>query len=182
MSVPLPPAGLSARLSEARQDAQHFDSSGDLVLDAADAYVDLYGFSARARALFADDPEVSAAAQAVVDAATAYVLIERHGTGTAQWKTLQLDGSHGVAIFYPPSASSFYTASNYAFAAGATWNPQAAARGAADAAGGWGPLLVTYFRTTQPNGPDNPTPPRPLAPLAEAFRTFLPSAPRAARP
>ena len=113
--------------------------------------MDLYDFSERIDANIAD-AAISANAQAVMAAVDAYVLSERH--------VAAFTGSHGVAIFFPSSSSSFYNAANYDFAAGAVWFGAAPER---DAAGDWGALLTQYIDTF-PGGPDVSQPPDPLAP------------------
>jgi len=152
---------------------QRFEMTGTIEIDTSDAYIDLYDF---ARLVKADFPEsnMQAAAQAVMDTISAYTITERHRSGTTSGTTWNLDNSHGVAVFFPSTASSFYRASNYDFATGAAWPGSSyLSVNGSQATIEWGPMLVNYFQTTQPGGPDNPNPPLPL-PLRQEYRVYLP--------
>lgn len=164
-------------LTTIQSTVQRFEMNGDDVINASDDYVDLYDF-ARLVKLNLFDSNIQVATQGVMDAVNDYVIIERHRTGQVGWwlwqKTWNLDNSHGVSVFFPTTASSFYNASNYDFAVGATW-PLVANFSLKDAQAvvDWGPMLVNYFQTTQPSGPDNPNPPLPLPQRLE-HRVYLP--------
>ena len=153
---------------------QRFEMNGDDVINSSDDYIDLYDFARLVKLNFSES-SVQTAAQTVTDAVNSYITTERHRTGTtAEGTTWNLDNSHGVSVFFPSTASSFYNADNYDFATGAVW-PHAASsllnNGQTTIA--WGPMLVSYFQTTQPGGPDDSTPPQPL-PRRQAFRVYLP--------
>ena len=152
---------------------QRFEMNNDNVINTSDSYIDLYDFARLVKAGFADN-NIQQTAQAVMDATTAYITVERHRSGITGGHTWNLDNSHGVSVFFPTTASSFYSAGNYDFATGALWphmtqtspsQPQAVVE--------WGPMLVNYFQTTQPGGPDNPIPPQVL-PQQILFQVYLP--------
>jgi len=160
-------------LTTIRSTVQRFEMNGDDVINSSDDYIDLYDFARLVKANYSDS-SLQAAAQAVMDAITVYITTEYHGSGTTGGHVWNLNNSHGVAVFFPSTASSFYSISNYDFATGATW-PGASLLSlhANQATVEWGPMLVSYFKTTQPGGPDDPTPPE-LMPLRLEFRVYLP--------
>ncbi len=128
-------------------------------------YIDLYDFADNIYANITAT-EIRGYAQAVKTKVSAYVLSERH-------QSLRAD-SHGVSIFFPTDSSSFYNASNYDFASGATWTGMSLPDGMSltlDAAG-WGTLLTSYIETF-PGGPDVSEPPPPVSPLVPQ-EIFLP--------
>jgi len=149
-------------------DVQRFDSDEPFgVIDLRDRYIDLHDFARLVHENFAG-ADLKTAAQGVMDAVASYVRVERHRGST-------LVGSHGVSIFYPTTASSFYNADEYDFATGATWHGSSGVSSiVSDATVEWGPMLVKYFQVTQPGGPDNPTPPLPKAEIPERQPTYLP--------
>jgi len=158
---------------------QRFEMNGDDVINLSDSYIDLYDFAHLVKENFSDS-SLQAAAQAVMNTISEYTTTEYHKSGTfeamTETTTWNLDNSHGVSIFFPPTASSFYRASNYDFATGANWPGVAGlSLNNNQATIDWGPMLVSYFRITQPTGPDNPTPPQllPLLHLHE-YRVYLP--------
>jgi len=166
-------ATVAITLTTVRANVQHFQMNGDNVINPSDDYIDLYDFARLVRESFSAGV-IQTAAQGVMDAASTYVLTERHRSGATGGATWNLDDSHGVSIFFPSTASSFYSASNYDFAVGATWT-RATSLSNTQAATGWGPMLVSYFQVTQPGGPDNPTQPE-LLPLRPGFEVYLPIA------
>lgn len=152
---------------------QRFEMNGDGVINPSDDYIDLYDFARLVKLNFPDSG-IQVAAQGVMDAVNDYVLIEHHRSGTAGGHTWNLDNSHGVSVFFPSTASSFYNANNYDFATGAMWHGTTGlAFSINQAAVEWGPMLVSYFQITQPDGPDNPVPPQPL-PRRQELRVYLP--------
>jgi hypothetical protein len=120
------------------------------------------------------DSNIQANAQTVMNTVSAYTIAEHHRSGATGGQTWNLDNSHGVAVFFPSTASSFYRASNYDFATGAAWPGSSyLSVNGSQATIEWGPMLVNYFQTTQPGGPDNPNPPLPL-PQRQEYRVYLP--------
>ncbi len=166
-----------SQVTNARTATQKFDSNVNYAIDQNDAYVDLHDFAQNVRSNV-PDATIQNAAQGVMDAISNYVIAEAHHTGSYNGTTWNLDGSHGVSIFFPPNASSFYNSTNYEFAVGAIWpGSQSALIGIQASDVEWGPMLVTYFNVTQPGGPDTPTPPDPASPLvppAETNPVYLP--------
>ncbi len=155
---------------------QRFEMDGDGRIDADDSYVDLYDLARLVRQACGEG-ELAVTAQGVMDALVGYVAAEAHGSGPVGEECWNLDQAHGVSVFFPPTASSFYHAGNYDFAAGAAWpGASAPARASADAPA-WGAMLVSYFQAAQPGGADDPTPPE-LLPRRKFQALFLPSVAR----
>jgi len=135
------------------------------------SYIDLADFAGRIDAGIAD-ALVKADAQAVVAAVEAFVLNEAHCSRNT--------GSHGVSIFFPTDASSFYDGSRYDFAAGAVWQlrsgddafPAAIQAPTEGGPAGWGGLLSNYIQAF-PGGPDVSVPPPPVAPQVQE-EVFVP--------
>ena len=149
---------------------QRFDMNSDDKITSADEYVDLYDFAFLVDSLISD-ATIQAGAQDVMNAVDDFIIANY----TRSTDDLDLGNSYGVSIFWPDTSSSFYTAANYAFAAGATWTSgvgQALVSGQATIS--WGPMLVNYFQTTDPGGPDNPIPPEAIAPYQEGGAVYLP--------
>ena len=164
--------GLASTLTTITSSVQRFEMNGDGAIDAEDDYIDLYDF-ARLAKLHIDDEEIQAAAQAVMDTVAHYIPTDREHHGSAgSW---DLDDSHGVSVFFPSKASSFYSQTNYDFAVGAAWpaGGSASLSQTGEPAVAWGPMLVSYFETTQPGGPDDPTPPLPL-PRRQEPQVYVP--------
>lgn len=167
-------AGSAWRLSAVTNSVQRFDVNGDGHIDSSsttqDTYVDLYDFARLVQADFSDTT-IQTDAQAVMNAVAAYVITEHYGSTAA----MNLNHGHGVSIFYPATASSFYNVNNYAFAVGATWPLRSTFRPrTTQDTISWGPMLVSYFQATQPGGSDNPTPPPPLPMLGISKNIYLP--------
>ena len=168
-------SAISATLTQVLSDVQRFDSNGNKRLDGADVYIDLLDFARRMRDA-SGDLAIQTAAQEVIFAQGQYVLYNFPQSGAWLTYFMALTNSNGVSIFFPPTKSSFYNANNYAFAVGATWNLTPAASLAATeavSATRWGPLLVSYFQASRPNGPDEPNPP-PLVALQVVYALRLP--------
>jgi hypothetical protein len=138
-------------------------------ITTADTYMDLYDFAGLITANLGGEPGIVAAANAVKTAIDNYILYEAH----ASLPNYNLDNSHGVSIFYPAIASSFYNEANYDFAVGADWGGGLGADGPAQSTT-WGGFLVDYFQATQAGGPDDPFPPELIAKTFEFFEIFLP--------
>lgn len=164
-----------------RSQVQHLDINNDSKLDAQDDYVDLYDWARLVKAKIPDS-DVQTASQLVMDAVSSYVPLNRTRSCGAPWfncvRRYDLSSTHGVALFFPATASSYYTLASYDFAGRASW-PRGASRGpnASQQTITWGDLLVSYFQTTRPGGPDNPAPaaPVPMLPLStrSAYLPFV---------
>lgn len=160
---------------------QRFDRNADDVLrssgdkDKCDDYIDLYDFARLVKLNFPDSG-AQTAAQGVMGAVDQYILEpERHQTITIPFIYYGVGNSRGVSIFFPCQASSFYSASNYDFATGATWpNAPIRAPRRTSATIVWGSMLVNYFQTIYPGGPDNPTPPFPVQQRLNWWLYYLP--------
>lgn len=159
-------------LTNVRQAVQRYDNkSPHGTIDTADQYIDLYDFAEQVKA-GVGDVGIQNAAQGVMDAVTAYIIAERHNSRMFGWfGDYDLDGSHGVSIFFPSTSSSFYTGLNLSFAAGTTWDGFLL-QGVSEATNAWGPMLVSYFEAAQPGGADDPNLPEPVAKLVE-YRLYL---------
>ena len=158
------------QVSAARADTQKFDSNYSRTLTGADVYIDLHDFAHEIKRI--DSLAVQAAADSVMSAVENYVIANSYKSGilSTGGSVQSLHGSHGVSIFFPPNASSFYNPENYDFAVGATW-PSSAASSQQLSAGNdvtWGPMLVSFFGVTQPGGPVTEEPP-PLVPPVPTF-------------
>jgi methenyltetrahydromethanopterin cyclohydrolase len=108
------------------------------------------------------------AATAVMSAVDDAVIYERHGSSDST----NLDNSHGIAVFFPSTSSSFYHPDNYDFAVGANWDDVGTMAAAGEE--GWGTMLVDYIQQVNPDGPDDPEPPEPVAKLLPQSTLFLP--------
>ncbi len=169
----------ASKIGVIREQVQRFEMNGGGVIDASDDYIDLSDFARLVEVNFSNDDEIRLAAQSVISAVREYtspVFNERHRTGNVAGKLWKLDNSYGVSIFFPSTASSFYNDANYDFATGANWRRQAReSLNLEQATIAWGPMLVNYFQTSQPNGSDDPEPPS-LIPrlLQQKNLVFLP--------
>ena len=160
---------VTGTLTTIAQLVQRFDNESPSGITTADTYVDLYDFASLVSQNLAAYPAIVAAAEDVKTAVSSAVIYESHKSSAS---TLVGD-SHGVSIFFPATASSFYNPTNYAFAVGANWGGNH--RQAPSAADTWAGMLGGYFALVQPNGPDDPNPPEPVEKLAGAsFELYLP--------
>jgi hypothetical protein len=160
-------------LSQALAAVQRYEMNADSVINASDDYIDLYDFALKLKGL-SSDSQIDLACDAVMTAVDNYIILNRNSDSSyPKW---DLQNSHGVSIFFPSSASSFYQAGNYDFAVGATWPGSAGVWivSTDEDVIHWGPMLVNYFQTTQPGGPDNPNPPEPVARQDPPIKIFLP--------
>jgi probable HAF family extracellular repeat protein len=167
-------------LADVAEQVQRYDMNDDHVIDTDDSYADLTHLAQLVEQEMADYPEIVAEAQALQAAIASYVIAEAHDSSD----NVDLENSHGVAIFFPTNASSFYDGFNNDFASGTDWGslvPGASlAEGALlpNAAGqeeiAWGPMLVSYIEQVNPDGPDDPEPPEPVARLLRQSSLFLP--------
>lgn len=163
---------ISGTLSGVAAIVQRFDNEAPINdLTQADTAIDLYDFADLLAQNLSSEPDIVAKAVAVKTAIGSYILYERHGSVPAK----NMDGSHGVSIFFPGVASSFYNSTNYDFAVGATWDMLAPSARQMQTTTTWGGFLVNYIHATQPGGPDDPTPPLPLSKTLMRFAIFIPS-------
>ena len=160
---------ISPTVTAVLTDVQRFDNKSPDGITMADTYIDLYHFAYLASVWLSDYPEILSSAEAVMTAVDQAVLYERHGSSAES----NLDNSHGISIFFPATASSFYHRDNYTFAIGGPWDPVQGTALAGEAS--WAGMLGTYFQATQPNGPDDPTPPEPATKLRLDRRLYLPT-------
>jgi hypothetical protein len=170
---------ITPTLATVATNVQRFDNQAPNGLTPADTYIDLYDFAALLHAELSAYPDITAAAGAVLQAVNDYVIYASHGSDA----DTSLGESHGVSIFFPANASSFYNSANYDFAVGANWGgsaaqamPGAQPAASSESATTWGAWLVRYFQVTQPAGPDDPAPPEPIGKLIPSFDVFLPLA------
>jgi hypothetical protein len=161
---------ISGTLGTVANLVQRFDSEAPRTITLADTYVDLYDFADLVERNLGGEATIVAQAAAAKQAVQNYILYEAHASSAAK----KLDNSHGVSIFFPATASSFYNPDNYAFAVGADWSAGQARPADSSKATTWGSFLVDYFQATQPGGQDDPTPPLPLPKEYETFALHLP--------
>jgi len=150
-------------------DVQRFDNKNPIgTIDDSDTYIDLFDFARLAQERLSAYPDIVSASDQLMQAIGRYIIFEGHNSAP----NINLDKSHGVSIFFPVTASSFYKASNYDFAVGGWGNsptPNLPVQ-----AGTWAEMLVHYFQATQPGGPDDPDPPLPLPWPIPKFDALLP--------
>ena len=169
-----------SQISDARADTQKLDSLYPKTLTQDDTYVDLYDFAHQVKNHVAD-PAIKDKADSVMAAVQSYIIAEAHrdgvlGPGTS---VQALGGCHGVSVFFPPNASSFYNSTRYDFATGTTWPGGGSQRSASGIERDlseveWGPMLVAYFAETQPGGPNTPEPPSLASPIVAQPGVRLP--------
>ena len=160
-------------LSQVAEIVQRYEMNEDDVINASDDYIDLYDFALKLKGLSVDS-QIDQACDAIMTAVDNYIILNRNSD--INYPKWNLQNSHGVSIFFPSSASSFYNSGNYDFAVGATWPGSivSLAPGTPGAGVDWGPMLVNYFQTTQPGGPDNPNPPAPVERQDPSIYLFMP--------
>ena len=131
-----------------RNSVQTFDSRDYTVLDSTDEYVDLYHLAEGVKSTIVDSV-VQDAAQGVMDAIDACVVVEYHQSGQDPWSGnyWDLDNAHGIAIYFPPRSHSWDYAN---YVTGGTW------RFCNETS--WDEFLVSYFSTSSlpPGTAENP--------------------------
>ncbi|CAG0980918.1 partial Clostripain, partial [Anaerolineae bacterium] len=171
-----------AQVAAARAETQRFDSTNNFRIEANDQYMDLFDFAMHI-ATHITDTMVLSQANAITTSLDGYIIAETHHSGTyrgpeTNWQdvTWNLDGAHGVSIFFPPNRSSFYDVSRYDFAEGGSWPAryQGPTNQVEDGEVRWTPMLIDYFQVVQPGGPDTPNPPDLAAPSSPPLRVYLP--------
>jgi hypothetical protein len=164
-------ASIAGTFMTVSQTVQRYDNKPPSGITLADTYVDLYDFADLVSQTMGGNFNIVTAAEAVKVAVDDYVIYEEHDSSA----TVNLDNSNGVSIFFPANASSFYSGNNYDFAVGTNWSTRGGTANPEGLTNTWGPMLVSYFQITQPDGPDDPTPPEPQ-PKIDPFihRHFLP--------
>jgi hypothetical protein len=151
---------------------QRYEMNGDSIIDESDDYIDLYDFAWLVKGLI-DNSDIKVTAQSLMDSITDYIVLNRNSN--MYYPTWNLQNSHGLSIFFPYTASSFYNGNNYEFALGAIWPNQSYGLNLdTQETIMWAPMLIDYFQLTQPGGPNNPNPPEPLPKLIEIQKIFLP--------
>jgi hypothetical protein len=163
---------ISPTLSAVLTDVQRFDNESPSGLSLADSAIDLYHFADLVSVRMITNIHILNAAVDLMAAVDAAVLHEWHGSDAAK----NLDNNHGLSVFFPATASSFYDASNYDFAVGGPWDGLAGRQveGAPAGAGTWAGMLGAYFAATQPGGPDDPEPPDPAAKELPGYSLYVP--------
>ncbi len=166
-------ASYAPTLTHVAEIVQRYEMNGDDEINENDDYVDLYDFALMLKGL-SGDSQIDQACDAVMAAVDDYIVLNRNSD--INYPKWDLHGSHGVSIFFPSTASSFYNSENYDFAVGATWpgNSGALTFSSEDETVEWGPMLVNYFQMTQPGGSDNPNPPEPIARLIPLSYVYIP--------
>jgi hypothetical protein len=97
------------QISAIRSASQKYDSAADNTYELTneDAYVDLVDFATNVRASITGG-NVSGAADAVLQAATGFIIFEKHESGSMfdpinnQRYNIDLNHAHGLGVFYPP--------------------------------------------------------------------------------
>ncbi len=168
-------------------DVQHFDSDGDYDIDTDDEFVDLYHFSLLINERI-NNVAIQNSAQALIATLNEYIIWDRAWNGTftkpidpcvlpgkCEW---ELGNSYGVSVFFPNFSRSFYQDGWLDFAGGTIWDifpignkPNAIFGNTIR----WGPMLVEYVRTTNPEQPDDPNAPPLQPPLEYLSYTYLPT-------
>ena len=152
---------------------QRFNNKGGAAsgITISDTYVDLYHFADLVSVnLFTHTNILATSTQLMSLIEDNYIIAERHRSEVGY----NLDNSHGVSIFLPATASSFYDADCCDFAVGTNWSYVLPILQASATEAPWGGMLVDYFQATQPDGPDDPTPPEPVAKLRPGYMVYLP--------
>ncbi len=91
-------------LSSIRNQVQLLDSSGDILLNAQDEYIDLDHWAELIRNGI-DDPAVRAAADHLRSEIASFVIREHSASGSYNTIDVNLDNARGIGIYYPPTHS-----------------------------------------------------------------------------
>ncbi|MFK7958737.1 MAG: clostripain-related cysteine peptidase [Lysobacterales bacterium] len=146
----------SPHLQAALDEAQYYDTNGDLEQNTDDNLLDLVTFYIFLQRELLDagfDPETDPLFSDDIDTALTGIIgyvVDKVKT-TNLTVTGSVEDSFGVSIFFPSKASHFYDAANYPYASGAIWNSGPGGKGAAMTPA-WGEFLVNYFALTDPDG------------------------------
>jgi hypothetical protein len=171
-----------------KSEVQRYDNKAPKgALTQSDTYVDLHNFAFWTALALPGEANIVNKANAVMAAVEDYILYERNGslppnTTPTQPTGVDVSNSHGVSIFFPGAPSSFYKASNYDFAAGATWGvpllvPAGEHTSILETPASWAGFLSTYIALSQPGAADDPAPEAPIAKTQlepTTFSIFLP--------
>jgi len=163
---------ISDTLQTVSSQVQRFnDDPVTATITISDTYVDLYHFADLVSVnLFTHTDILATSTQLMSLIKNNYIIAERHRSEVGY----NLDNSHGVSIFLPATASSFYDADCCDFAVGTNWSYVLPSLQTSETGATWGGMLVDYFQATQPDGPDDPTPPEPVARLRPGYVIYLP--------
>lgn len=148
-----------SHVEHVRQQAQTFDSDGNVIINDADTYIDLDHWASLVQAQIGDDA-VQHAASTLLTIIPSFVIAEHHNSGSYSGHAVNLDNAHGVAIYYPttPSATTYqtYARGDLTFPSDTGWS--------AFLAGGLDALSFNPMVPTE----------TPIAPLPLTFRIYLP--------
>jgi hypothetical protein len=165
---------ISDTLQAVAVEVQRFNNEGgvDSTITITDTAVDLYHFADLVSVNLATYADILMPATQVMSLIeNSYIIAERHRS----YAGTNLDNSHGVSIFFPAIASTYYDVNCCDFASGTDWG-FVLLKDSPDTGPTWGNMLVDYFQATQPNGLVDSTPPElvgRLLPLAESV-IYLP--------
>lgn len=150
---------------------QRFDERPPDGIDNADRLADLFYFAA----LVDYFPELSSAAQALLDLEDQFVIYDKAWSGCSNGAEWQHYNARGVSIGLPRNPISFYDGEWLEFANGADWsfaNPGIQSATTVDGFN-WGPMVSDLIFINNPQGEDDPLPPDPL-PLLIQYNFYIP--------
>jgi len=150
---------------------QRFHERGSIEINNVDRLADLFHFAALVNYF----PELSPAAQTLLNLQNDFVVYNRAWSGVWEQAIWLYNNAKGVSIALPLNPASFYDGEWLEFAAGADWsfvNPGAQASIKVDGYN-WGPMVSDLIAQNNPQGEDDPLPPEPL-PLLISYGIYLP--------
>lgn len=150
---------------------QRFHERGSIEINNVDRLADLFHFAALVNYF----PEVSPAAQTLLNLQNDFVVYNRAWSGVWEQAIWLYNNAKGVSIALPLDPASFYDGEWLEFAAGADWsfvNPGAQSSVKVDGYN-WGPMVSDLIAQNNPQGEDDPLPPEPL-PLLISYGIYLP--------
>ena len=150
---------------------QRFHERGSIEINNVDRLADLFHFAALVNYF----PELSPAAQTLLNLQNDFVVYNRAWSGVWEQAIWLYNNAKGVSIALPLNPASFYDGEWLEFAAGADWsfvNPGAQASIKVDGYN-WGPMVSDLIAQNNPQDEDDPLPPEPL-PLLISYGIYLP--------
>ena len=150
---------------------QRFHERGSIEINNEDRLADLFHFAALVNYF----PELSPAAQTLLNLQNDFVVYNRAWSGVWEQAIWLYNNAKGVSIALPLNPASFYDGEWLEFAAGADWsfvNPGAQASIKVDGYN-WGPMVSDLIAQNNPQDEDDPLPPEPL-PLLISYGIYLP--------